>query len=75
MYVKREIGLLKELADEALERALCCAALLAVEEIAQREFDRLSIDAAMHLNEIAGHCAAIADVFGMARWEERSKWR
>ena len=68
MYVKREIGLLKELADEALERALCCASLLAVEEIAQREFDRLSIDTAMQLNEVAGHCAAIADAFGTARW-------
>ena len=75
MYVIREIKLLKEHAEAAFERALCCAALLAVEEIAQREFDRLSIDAAMHLNEIAGHCAAIADVFGMARWEERHKWR
>ena len=74
MIDKTELALLRQLSSDELERAegvLELAAYCADPD----EFDRLTIDAAMHLNALSRLYADLADGFGTARFSERADER
>lgn len=74
MTDKTELARLRQLSLDELERAegvLELAAYCADPD----EFDRLTIDAAMHLNALSRLYADLADSLGTARFSERGEAR